>query len=72
MEIDSWVGLIEVARRRHKFTAAARAAKQVRPVGPARPWWEPPPPPKPTFRDQLIGDAGWGAEGNGCGWGESD
>ncbi len=69
---DSWVGLIEVARRRHKFTAAARAAKQVRPVGPARPWWEPAPPPKPTFRDQLIGDAGWGAEGNGCGWGESD
>jgi hypothetical protein len=67
---DSWVGLIEICRRRHRFVAAARAAQQVKPVGPQRPWWEPPPPPKPTFRDGLLADAGWAGNGKEAAWGE--
>lgn len=67
---DSWVGLIEICRRRHRFVAAARAAQQVKPVGPPKPWWEPPPPPKPTFRDGLLTDAGWAGGGKETAWGD--
>ncbi len=66
---DSWVGLIEIARRRHKFVAAARAAVIAKPQGPVRPWFMPPEPPKPTFRDHGVNDMGWGG-GKSSGWGE--
>ena len=67
---DSWVGLIEVCRRRFKFTAAAKAAVQPKPVGPERPFWMPPPPPKPSFRDDYTGDSDFGSRN--AGWGDNN
>lgn len=67
---DSWVGLIEICRRRHKFIAASRAAARPKAASPQLPWWEPTPPPKPSFRDDLVGDAGWSSGGSSSGWGE--
>lgn len=66
---DSWVGLIEVARRRYKFTAASKAATIQKPTGPARPWWEPAPQKKSGFRDD-DGVNDFGFAGKGSGWGE--
>jgi hypothetical protein len=67
---DSWVGLLEVARRRYKFMAAARAA--IRPVKVETPddWFAPPKEEKgKKFRDFFSSDVGFHNEGNFA-WGE--
>jgi hypothetical protein len=67
---DSWVGVLEVARRRYKFMAAARAA--VRPVKQETPddWFAPPKEEKgKKFRDFFSTDVGFHNEGNFA-WGE--
>jgi hypothetical protein len=67
---DSWVGVLEVARRRYKFMAAARAA--VRPVKQETPddWFETPKEQKgQKFRDFFSTDVGFHDQGNFA-WGE--
>lgn len=67
---DSWVGLLEVARRRHKFMAAARAAIQPAKVETPDDWFAPPKEEKgKKFRDFFSTDVGFHNEGNFA-WGE--
>jgi hypothetical protein len=66
---DSWVGLIEIARRRHKFLAAAKSAR----IPSAKPsehnWFDDPKPKKIGFRDDFAGDFNF--SGKNSGWGDS-
>lgn len=67
---DAWAGALEVARRRYKFTAAARAA--IRPVKAETPddWFDTPKEEKgKKFRDFFSTDVGFHNEGNFA-WGE--
>jgi len=67
---DSWVGLLEVARRRHKFMAAARAAIQPAKIETPDDWFAPPKEEKgKKFRDFFGTDVGFHNEGNFA-WGE--
>jgi len=66
---DAWVGLIEVARRRHNFVAASRSAKIPAASAKTTNWFDPPPVKKPSYKDDFGGDFGFG--GKDSGWGES-
>ena len=67
---DSWVGLIEIARRRFKFTAAARALAPAPKKAEAFDWFaEVERPKKPDFRQQFVTGEGFHSEQN-VSWGE--
>jgi hypothetical protein len=61
--------LIEIARRRHKFLAAAKSAR----IPSAKPsehnWFDDPKPKKIGFRDDFAGDFNF--SGKNSGWGDS-
>lgn len=67
---DSWVGLIEIARRRFKFTAAARALAPAPKKPEAFDWFaEVERPKKPDFRQQFVTGEGFHSQQN-VSWGE--
>lgn len=67
---DSWVGLIEIARRRYKFTAAARALAPAPKKPEAFDWFaEIERPRKPDFRQQFVVGEGFHSDQQSS-WGE--
>lgn len=67
---DSWVGLIEVARRNYRFTAAAKAKVQPPPRAKASDWFsEFETPKRPDFREQFVVGGGFHSQQQSS-WGE--